>query len=87
MDSLQRWEIYLSSLAKTSRAAYAARVKEYMEWCGENSFDPYDANNVLKYLTHLHDEDIFCAKTLWSISSMISYQISSFETAEQCSQQ
>jgi site-specific recombinase XerD len=75
MNSQRRWDIFVEGLEANSRAVYNRRTKDYIYWCvddGLNTRDPTDAVSVLDYLNHLHESGSFCAKTLWTISSIIS---------------
>jgi hypothetical protein len=42
-----------------------------MNWCKEMNFTAIDAESILKYITEMHENRTYSAKTLWTINSMI----------------
>lgn len=82
MDPERRWSMYLEGLAEGSRAAYTRRIEEYRSFCdGERDGkvrDPKDGETVLQYVCMLHDADLYAAKSLWTIYSMVSSYYEAF---------
>lgn len=71
MNAQQRWEHFLETVKETSRPVYQKRVEEYHNWCSEFDHRAFEAESLLTYMKHLHDEGIFMTSTLWSLVSII----------------
>jgi hypothetical protein len=67
--SEQAWEDFKAGIV--SGAVYQKRVNEYFEFCVEEGKNRDDMASLLFYLTELHKDGDFAAKTLWTINSMI----------------
>ena len=71
MTPLQQWNQALSILAPTSVPAYEKHLEIYQEWCSATGRTELLAESAYHFACDLHEKDIYCANTLWSVMSKI----------------
>jgi len=70
MDTTE-WDIFVNSLAASSKLKYNRTVLEYHDYCEDEGFMPNEPLNILKFLNDQHEVAQLAASSLWTIGSIL----------------